>query len=66
MSIMQIRRFTVAVESNINLSEIFQGFDTKVWNAYILDDGVCFTYLSKDGEEGYPGKQSDYFPYSIG
>ena len=44
---------------------MFQGFDTKVWNAYILDDGVCFTYLSKDGEEGYPGKQNDHMQRSI-
>ena len=32
-----------------------QGFDKKIWNAFIVEDGVCFTYLSKDGEEGYPG-----------
>ena len=48
------------MNSTLDLPEIFQGFDTKVWNAYILDDGVCFTYLSKDGEEGYPGKQIDH------
>ena len=32
-----------------------QGFDKKIWNAFIESEGVCFTYLSKDGEEGYPG-----------
>ena len=32
-----------------------QGFNTKIWNAFVEDDAVCFTYLSKDGEEGYPG-----------
>ena len=33
----------------------FKGFNTKIWNAFVEHDGVCFTYLSKDGEEGYPG-----------
>ena len=32
-----------------------KGFDKKIWNAFHEKDGVCFTYLSKDGEEGYPG-----------
>ena len=32
-----------------------KGFNTKIWNAFVEHDGVCFTYLSKDGEEGYPG-----------
>ena len=36
-------------------SLFIQGFDKKIWNASVLEDGVCFTYLSKDGEEGYPG-----------
>lgn len=37
----------------------FQGFDKKVWNAKLFEQersaGVIFSYLSKDGEEGYPG-----------
>jgi aldose 1-epimerase len=32
-----------------------KGFDKVVWNSKILDDGVQFSYLSRDGEEGYPG-----------
>lgn len=36
-----------------------EGFDQKVWNGQpvIRPDatGVCFTYYSDDGEEGYPG-----------
>ncbi len=33
-----------------------KGFDAVVWNARKLDTGTLrLTYLSKDGEEGYPG-----------
>lgn len=31
------------------------GFQNRIWNARQLEDGVEFTYLSKDGEENYPG-----------
>lgn len=31
------------------------GFDKRIWNARTIDDGVEFSYLSPDGEEGYPG-----------
>ncbi|MBQ4037032.1 MAG: galactose mutarotase [Clostridia bacterium] len=30
------------------------GFDTRVWQAEILEDGVLFTLHSPDGDEGYP------------
>ena len=33
----------------------FQGFHKKVWDYCLTEDGVCFTYRSPDGEEGYPG-----------
>lgn len=32
-----------------------RGFDKYVWDAEILDDGVRFSRVSPDGEEGYPG-----------
>lgn len=32
-----------------------KGFNSKVWNAEEIQDGVKFSYFSKDGEEGYPG-----------
>lgn len=31
------------------------GFQNRIWNARPLEDGVEFSYLSKDGEENYPG-----------
>ena len=32
-----------------------KGFDKVIWQAEEKDDGVKFSYLSRDGEEGYPG-----------
>ena len=31
------------------------GFNQKIWDASIKDDALHLQYLSKDGEEGYPG-----------
>ncbi len=47
-----------------------KGFDKVVWNAKVLqaaDDGasVQFTYLSKDGEEGYPGNLAVTVTYTL-
>lgn len=34
-----------------------EGFQQQIWKAEVLSDGgVKFTYVSADGEEGYPGK----------
>jgi len=32
-----------------------KGFDKQIWTAREANGGVEFTYVSKDGEEGYPG-----------
>ena len=32
-----------------------RGFDKYVWDAEVLEDGVKFSRVSLDGEEGYPG-----------
>ena len=34
----------------------FQGFHKKLWDYTLADGGVRFTYVSEDGEEGYPGR----------
>lgn len=32
------------------------GFQNRIWDSCLMPDGVKFTYVSADGEEGYPGK----------
>jgi len=32
-----------------------KAFQSRYWDGEIVDDTVVFTYVSKDGEEGYPG-----------
>lgn len=32
------------------------GFDKRIWNTELTDNGVKFLLTSEDGEEGYPGK----------
>lgn len=32
------------------------GFQNRIWDSCIMPDGVRFTYVSQDGEEGYPGE----------
>lgn len=41
------------------------GFHTVVWKAKPVPDGVELTYLSKDGEEGYPGNLSVTVRYTL-
>ena len=44
----------------------FQGFDKVVWKGVptASGDGVAFTYVSPDGEEGYPGTLTTTVTYS--
>jgi aldose 1-epimerase len=45
-----------------------KGFDKVVWSAQVVHGdtpAVKFTYLSKDGEEGYPGNLTASVTYSI-
>jgi aldose 1-epimerase len=52
--------YTLATNNGVNaLHGGLKGFDKKVWKAKVID-GSCgpalqLTYVSKDGEEGYPG-----------
>ncbi|RSD27044.1 aldose epimerase family protein [Mesobacillus subterraneus] len=48
--------FTLAQNDNTNhLHGGLKGFGKVVWDAKVMEDGVLFSYLSRDGEEGYPG-----------
>lgn len=42
-----------------------QGFDKKVWAGRVEGDGILLRYLSKDGEEGYPGNLSVSVKYTL-
>lgn len=41
------------------------GFDKRTWTVSELEDGLCFTYVSPDGEEGYPGELTTKITYSL-
>ena len=41
------------------------GFHNHIWDAKIIADGVELKYLSKDGEEGYPGNLSATVRYTV-
>lgn len=42
-----------------------EGFQNQLWDTELLPDGVRFTYLSKDGEEGYPGNLTAVVEYTL-
>jgi aldose 1-epimerase len=46
-----------------------RGFDKRIWSAAVLPsaqgNGVRFTYVSADGEEGYPGKLTAHALYRL-
>lgn len=41
------------------------GFDKVLWTGTATDKGVAFTYLSQDGEEGYPGNLTVVVSYEL-
>jgi aldose 1-epimerase len=41
------------------------GFDQKVWAAKVLDDGVEFTLVSPDGDQGFPGTLTVTAKYTV-
>jgi aldose 1-epimerase len=60
------KKYTVAQNDRTNhLHGGIKGFDKVVWNAEIIEDGVCFSYVSKEGEEGYPGNLSVEVMYTL-
>jgi aldose 1-epimerase len=52
-------------DGNNHLHGGLRGFDKVVWDAEILEAGVCFSYLSPDGEEGYPGNLHLQVTYTL-
>lgn len=40
------------------------GFDRKMWDAEILENGVRFHYLSPDGDQGFPGNCDCFVTYT--
>ncbi|NDV61471.1 galactose mutarotase [Puniceicoccales bacterium CK1056] len=43
-----------------------KGFDKVVWESEVVENGVKFSYLSPDGEEGYPGNLFVEVVYTLG
>jgi aldose 1-epimerase len=41
------------------------GFHAQLWNGKIIPDGIELTYLSKDGEEGFPGNLTATVRYTL-
>ena len=41
------------------------GFHSQLWTGEIIPDGVQLKYLSKDGEEGYPGNLTVTVKYTV-
>ena len=42
-----------------------RGFDKYIWDAEVLEDGVKFSRVSKDSEEGYPGNLTVSITYRV-
>ncbi|WP_160724401.1 aldose epimerase family protein [Bacillus sp. USDA818B3_A] len=56
-------------ENNNHLHGGNQGFDKVIWDADVIENeqeiGVQFSYLSPDGEEGYPGNVTIKVTYTL-
>lgn len=52
-------------ENNNHLHGGVKGFDKVVWDAEIMENGVRFSYVSVNGEEGYPGNLHIQVTYTL-
>jgi aldose 1-epimerase len=60
------RRFQLSRNSGPDhLHGGFRGFDEVVWRADVDGDRLTLTYVSRDGEEGYPGNLTVTATYSL-
>lgn len=58
--------YSLAANNGVNsLHGGVKGFDKQVWDAVQEGNRVTFTYVSADGEEGYPGKLTVMLTYSL-
>lgn len=60
------KEYSVACNENpfSHLHGGYSGFDKSVWDAEITGDDLILTYISPDGEEGYPGNLSVHVTFS--
>jgi len=42
-----------------------KGFDKVLWSSHVEGDSVTMTYVSQDGEEGYPGKLTSSVTFQL-
>jgi aldose 1-epimerase len=61
------KNYTLAAQNNgQHLHGGLKGFDKKVWKTSAKKDGsITFSYLSKDGEEGFPGNLEIQVTYTL-
>jgi len=58
--------YSLAINNGANhLHGGLRGFDKVVWEAREIDDGIQLSYLSRDGEESYPGNLCARVAYSL-
>lgn len=60
--------YNVGINENANsLHGGIVGFDQKVWNAITVeqDNAVVLSYVSADGEEGFPGELKVFIKYTV-
>lgn len=60
------QEYTLATNNGENhLHGGVEGFNKKVWDAEIDGDSLVLTYVSPDGEEGYPGTLTSKVTYTL-
>ncbi len=60
------KQYQVPVNNNGNsLHGGLVGFDSRVWDAKLVKDGVEMTLVSADGDQGYPGTLTAHVKYTL-